>query len=115
MNVLPPSSYDILIGMDWLEAHRAKLDCYNKNFGCLDEEGNLRVVKGIPKVISGRKPSAMQLKKFYGKGCKVCAAHVLEATENDTPRLEGFHMLQELKNVSLMKFQGFLQRRVSIP
>ena len=31
------------IGMDWSEAHRAKLDCYNKNFECLDEEGNLRV------------------------------------------------------------------------
>ena len=31
MNVLPLKSYDVLIGMDWLEAHRAKLDCYNKN------------------------------------------------------------------------------------
>ena len=49
MNVLPLGSYDILIGMDWSEAHREKLDCYNKTFECLDEEGNLRVVKGFPK------------------------------------------------------------------
>ena len=28
-------------------------------------------------------------------------AHVLEATVNDTPRLEGFHMLQEFRNVLL--------------
>ena len=49
LNVLPLGSYDILIGMDWLEAHRAKLDCYNKTFACLDEEGNLRVVKSILK------------------------------------------------------------------
>ena len=41
----------------------------------------------------------MQLKKFYGKGYKVYASHVLEAIEYDTPRLEGFHMLQEFKNV----------------
>ena len=41
----------------------------------------------------------MQLKEFYGKGCRVCAAHVLEATEYDTPRLEGFDMLQEFRNV----------------
>ena len=47
-------SYDILIGMDWLEVHRVKLDCYNKTFECIDEEGNLRVVRGIPKLISVR-------------------------------------------------------------
>ena len=49
LNGLPSGSYDILMRMDWLEAHRAKLDCYNKTFACLDEEGNLRVVKGILK------------------------------------------------------------------
>ena len=48
LNVLPFGSYDVLIGMDWLEAHRAKLDCYNKTFECLDDKGNLRVVKGFP-------------------------------------------------------------------
>ena len=52
-------SYDVLIGMDWLEAHRLKLDCYNKTFECMYEEGNSRVVRGIPKVISVRQISAM--------------------------------------------------------
>ena len=51
LNVLPLGSYDVLIGMDWLEAHRVNIDCYNKTFQFLDEEGNLRVVRGIPKVI----------------------------------------------------------------
>ena len=37
LNVLPLGSYDILIGMDWWEAHRQNLDCYNKNFECIDE------------------------------------------------------------------------------
>ena len=32
LNVLPLVSYDVLIGMDWLEAHKVKLDCYNKDF-----------------------------------------------------------------------------------
>ena len=32
LNVLPLGSYDVLIGMDWLEAHKVKLDCYIKNF-----------------------------------------------------------------------------------
>ena len=51
LNVLSLGSYDVLIGMDWLEAHRVNLDCYNKTIECTDEEGNPVVVKGIPKVI----------------------------------------------------------------
>ena len=54
LNVLPLGSYDVIIGMYWSEAHREKLDCYHKNFECLDKEGNLKVVKGFPKVISRR-------------------------------------------------------------
>ena len=68
LNVLPPGSYDILIGMDWLEAHRVKLDYYNNTFECMDEEGNPVVVRGIPKVILVRQVLAMQLKKFCRKG-----------------------------------------------
>ena len=33
--------------MDWLEQHIVNLVCYNKTFECLDEEDNLKVVKGI--------------------------------------------------------------------
>ena len=94
LNVLPLGSYDLLIGMDWLEAHRVKLDCYNKDFECLDEEVNLRIVKGIPKVISMRQVSTMQLKKFCRKGFQLYVAHILEAIENETPRLEVFHVLR---------------------
>ena len=51
LNVLPLGSYDVLIGMDWLESHRVKLKYYNKTFECMEEEGKPVVVKGIPKVI----------------------------------------------------------------
>ena len=90
LNVLPLGFYDVLIGMDWLEAHRVKLDCYNKNFECTDEEGNPVVVKGIPKVISVRQVSTMQLKKFCRKSCQLYAAHILELTGDETPRLEDY-------------------------
>jgi predicted aspartyl protease len=40
LNILPLGSYDCLIGMEWLEQHHAILDCRNKAFTCLDEEGN---------------------------------------------------------------------------
>ena len=51
LNVLPLGSYDVLIGTDWLEAHRVKIDYYHKTFECMDEEENLRVIRGIPNVI----------------------------------------------------------------
>ena len=92
LNVLTLGSYDILIGMDWLEVHRVNLDCYNKTFECMDEEGNPKVVRGIPKVIFVRHISTMQLNKLCRKGCILYATHVLEAVENETPRLEDFHV-----------------------
>jgi hypothetical protein len=39
LNIIPLGSYDVLIGMDWLDAHHVVLDCHNKTFTCLDEEG----------------------------------------------------------------------------
>ena len=40
----------------------------------------------------------MQLKKFCRKGCQLYADHILNATKNETPRLEEFHVLQEFKD-----------------
>ena len=77
----------------------------------MDEEGNPRVVRGIPKVISVRQISAMQLKKFCSKGCRLYAAHVLEAMENETPRLEDFHVLQEFMYVFLNEILGLPPKR----
>jgi predicted aspartyl protease len=39
LNIIPLGSYDILIGMDWLEKHHVFLDCHNKTFTCLDGNG----------------------------------------------------------------------------
>lgn len=35
LNVLPLGLYDALIGMDWLEKHRAKVDYYDKVMECI--------------------------------------------------------------------------------
>ena len=59
VNILYLGSYDYLIGMDWLDQHHAILDCHNKAFTCLDEEGTLRKVQGIPTTITIREISAL--------------------------------------------------------
>ena len=63
------------------------------------EEGNPRVVEGIPKVVSIRKIPSMQVKKLSRKGCQLYAAHVLEKTKNEIPKLEDHYVLQEFKDV----------------
>jgi hypothetical protein len=69
LNIIPLGSYDFLIGMDWLDQHHVVLEFYNKAFTCLDEEGNLRIVQCIPRVVTIREVSSLQLKKRYRKGC----------------------------------------------
>jgi hypothetical protein len=39
LNIIPLGSYDILIGMDWLDMHHVILYFHNKTFACLHEEG----------------------------------------------------------------------------
>ena len=111
LNVLPLGSYDILIGIDWIEVHRVKLDCYHKKFECMDEEGNPRVVRGIPEVFFVRQISAVKMKNLCRKGCRLYASHVLEAAENETPRLEEFHVLQEFRDVFPDEIPGLPPKR----
>jgi hypothetical protein len=68
LNIIPLGSYDFLIQMDWLDMHHVVLECYNKAFTFLDEEGNLRTVKGIPRAITIKEVLSLQMKKSFRKG-----------------------------------------------
>ena len=61
----------MLIGMDWLEKHRVMLNCYDKTFACIDDTGNTTKVKGIPRKVTIRQISALQMKRYVCKGCKL--------------------------------------------
>jgi hypothetical protein len=39
LNIIPLGSYDILIGMDWLDKHHVVLDCHSNTSTCLDGDG----------------------------------------------------------------------------
>jgi hypothetical protein len=81
LNVLPLGSYDLLIGMDWLATHKAKLDCYYKTLECVNEEGKRITLQGIRKPVSVRQISALQMRKYCRKGCPLYAVQVLKTTE----------------------------------
>jgi hypothetical protein len=54
LNIIPLGSYDIMIGMDWLDKHHAILDCHNEGFTCLYGNGKQSIVKGVTRPISIR-------------------------------------------------------------
>ena len=55
LNVLPLGFYDVIIGMDWLEKHKVVLNCFEKTFDCINENGESKMVRGIPKKVLSRK------------------------------------------------------------
>jgi hypothetical protein len=110
LNIIPLGSYDFLIGMDWLDKHHVVLDCYNKAFTCLDEEGNLRTVQGIPREVSIREISSLQLKRSFRKGCQIYAAHMEEETKDKVPSIEDHPVLKYYEDV-FREILGFPPKR----
>jgi hypothetical protein len=85
--------------MDWLEKNRVVLDCYNKVITCLDEEGNSRIVHGIPRPISVREISTLQLKRRFKKGCHIYASHMEEPMKDKESGIEDYQILKEFEDV----------------
>jgi hypothetical protein len=67
LNIIPLGSYNILIGMDWLDKHHVVLDCHRKTFTCLDGDRKQSTMKGVPRPISIREILALQLKRCFRK------------------------------------------------
>jgi hypothetical protein len=83
--------------MDWLDQHHVLLDYRNKNFTFLDEEGNRKIVQGIPRAV--REISAMQLKKCYRKGCQLFVARMEEASRDQVSNIRYHEVLIEFKDI----------------
>jgi hypothetical protein len=53
-------AYDLIIGMDWLEAHRALVDCFAKRVLYVDDEGRPIEIQGVRRKVSLHFISAMK-------------------------------------------------------
>jgi hypothetical protein len=62
-------TYDLIIGMDWLESHRAMVDCFTKRVLCVDDEGRYVEIHGVWRRVSLRFISTMKVKCYMMKGC----------------------------------------------
>ena len=67
VNIFPLGCYDILIRMDLTKEHTFLLNCFDKTFTCIDNNGNNIKVKGIPRKVTIKEISALQMKKSVRK------------------------------------------------
>ena len=98
LNVLPLGSYDVLIGMDWLEKRKVILNYFKKTFTCLDDKGERVTVKGIPRKVYVRQILALKMKKVVWKGCKVFVVHIINKEhmdKEDKIKFDDIPILQE--------------------
>eukprot|EP00253_Pinus_taeda_P009984 PITA_09984 len=100
LNVLPLGSYDILIGMDWLEKHWSLVDCKTKIIYFRDPLGNKQEMQGIKRPVQVRLITANQLVKCVRKGCQIYAVQVGYAdSKNKTTILNNIPVIQEFTDV----------------
>jgi hypothetical protein len=111
LNILPLGSYDLLIGMDWLATHKARLDYYHKTLECVRKGGKRITHQGIRKLVSVRQISALQMRKYFRKGCTLYAIQVLKTIEGDKPSLDDHPILREYRDVFPKEVSGLPPRR----
>jgi hypothetical protein len=86
-------AYDLVIGMDWLVAHRALVDCFAKRVLCVDDKGRPIEIQGVQRKVSLRFISTMKVKRCLRKGCRL---YVVEAVnERKGPSLDQYPVLSE--------------------
>eukprot|EP00253_Pinus_taeda_P028742 PITA_28742 len=97
-------TYDLIIGMDWLEAHRAWVDCYGKRILGINDEGKSIQIQGIKKEVSLRYISVMQMKRCLRKGCQ--AYVIQEVSQEKGPSLGQYPVLAEFPDVFPKELPG---------
>lgn len=108
LHITPLGSYDVVLGMDWLYAHSAKMDCRQKRVGCVDDDGISREIFRVKRLVSLHIISAMQLKRCMQKGCQLFAITISDREEDSErePSLDYFPISQEFVDVFPSELPG---------
>ena len=100
VNILPLGSYDLLIGMNWIEKHQVVLNCFVKTFTCTDDNRDNIKVKGIPRNVTIKVIYVLQMKGSVRKGCKVFVFYIMNSKENDNKlELKDTPVLKEFEDI----------------
>jgi len=78
LNILPLDSYDLLIGMDWLEQQKSIVKCLENIMSCTNSQEKYFLIRGKQKEVFVRQITTLQLKRTTMKGFQFYMLHVEE-------------------------------------
>ena len=90
--------FDVILGMDWLSAHHAVLDCFNKVVTLSIPGKPVIRYQGDRSVVSPCLISALTARKLLAKGCQGILAYVLD-TKMKVPDLEEIPVVKDFPDV----------------
>ncbi|TYJ96975.1 DNA/RNA polymerases superfamily protein [Cucumis melo var. makuwa] len=96
---------DVILGMDFLFAHYASMDCHRKEV-VFRKPGFAEVVfKGMRKVVSRSLISILKAEKLLRKGCTAFLAHIV-VVQREKLKPEDVHVVKEFLDVFLDDLSG---------
>ena len=98
-------SYDVILGMDWLETHSAMLGYKEKKIMFIEDFGHNLVLLGTKRGVSLRFISTLQLNKIMCKGCELYAVVVIN-NKKYTIDVGQHPILSDFSNVFLEELPG---------
>ncbi|GAV90343.1 RVP_2 domain-containing protein [Cephalotus follicularis] len=96
--VLPICDFDVILGMDWLSVHRARMDCYHKTVDFCLPDGTTFQFKG-DKGFSTPIISFIRASRYLEKGCEGYLAYVIDRRKEKGLRLEEIPVVYEFPDV----------------
>ncbi|WRX12993.1 Reverse transcriptase domain - like 10 [Theobroma cacao] len=90
--------FNLILGMDWLSTHRAKVDCFKKEVILQSLEGAEVVFTGERRVLPYCIISALKALKLVRKGYPAYLAHVIDISREE-PKLENVPIVSEFPDV----------------
>ncbi|WRX26676.1 Reverse transcriptase domain - like 10 [Theobroma cacao] len=92
--------FDLILGMDWLTAHRVNVDYFRKEVILQNSERAEIVFAGERRILPSCVISAIKASKLVQKGYPAYLAHVIDAS-NGEPKLEDIPIVSEFSDVFL--------------
>lgn len=93
--VEPLGTYDIILCMNWLGKHKARVNCYDKTIECLNYLGNKVLFQGTRHEVKLWQLSTIQLKQSEQKGCQMFAIKMEEINESNEIKFHDDMMIYE--------------------
>ncbi|XP_075486346.1 uncharacterized protein LOC142525949 [Primulina tabacum] len=104
--VIPMVAFDVILGMDWLSAYRAVIECAGKRVKFLADDHESEVFVGLGSSLSISFIFCLQATKLLYKGCIGFLALVLDVRKESNMQLHDIDVVQDYPDVFAKEVPG---------